>query len=167
MELIQLVLLHLLGIAIRLRPRRLLSKMGHVLGLSFTSQAFYTITDTISGIGGANTTVNLTGAATATVTANFSVLQLYQSGQRFVHGNSEQDRIYTEQDRVYLHSSEPGRNGERRQRDSQLQLSRADLYDHRHHQRSWWCKRDSEAEPAQRLRLPTLRECILHKFTKW
>jgi hypothetical protein len=145
MELIQLVLLHLLGIAIRLRPRRLLSKMGHALGLSFTSQAFYTITDTISGIGGANTTVNLTGAATATVTANFSVLQLYQSGQRFVHGNSEQDRIYT----------------------SQLQLSRADLYDHRHHQRSWWCKRDSEAEPAQRLRLPTLRECILHKFTKW
>lgn len=43
---------------------------GHVLGLTFASQATYTITGTISGGGGANATVNLTGTGTATVTAN-------------------------------------------------------------------------------------------------
>jgi Domain of unknown function (DUF4082)/Bacterial Ig domain/Carboxypeptidase regulatory-like domain len=45
---------------------------GHVLGLTFASQATYTITGIISGAGGANATVNLSGAATATVTANSS-----------------------------------------------------------------------------------------------
>ena len=45
---------------------------GHVFGLSFSSQALYSITGTISGVGAAGATVSLTGASTATVAADAS-----------------------------------------------------------------------------------------------
>jgi hypothetical protein len=45
---------------------------GHVLGLTFASQQSYTISGALSGPGGANASVALSGTSTATVTADSS-----------------------------------------------------------------------------------------------
>ena len=103
---------------------------ANVTALNF-STVTYTISGTISGTGGNAATVKLTGAATATRhRRRFRQLHLQRPGERRLHGHAQQRR-------VHLHSAEPGRDRQLRERHRRgLRLRGADhvLY-LRHHQR--------------------------------
>ena len=73
------------------------------LASTFTGVATYSISGTISPASmGSGATVTLSGAASATTTADESGnYSFHRAAERRLHG-------YTQQDRVHLHTGEPG-----------------------------------------------------------